>query len=68
MKWINKCLNVWMSGTTINNARYDCRVTDTGSGVILTIQKDGNVIVRETYKSSVGEVKILAENFLLSEM
>lgn len=68
MKWINKCLNVWMGGTTINNARYDCRITDTGNGVVLIIQKDGNVVVRETYQSSVDEVKNLAENFLLSEM
>ena len=64
MKWENKCLNVWISGTTIKNNFYSCRITDTGDGVVLIIQKDALMIVRETYKTSVDEVKKLAEIFL----
>lgn len=64
MKWDNKCLNVWLGGTTVNESFYNCRITDTGDGVVLTIQKDSQMIVKETYRSSVDEVKQLAENYL----
>ena len=66
MKWDNKCLNVWIGGTKIGDNFYNCRVTDTGGGVVLIIQKDGLMLIRETYQSSVDEVKQLAENFLLN--
>lgn len=64
MKWDNKCLNVWLGGINVKNSFYNCRVTDTGAGVVLLIQKDGQVVIRETYRSSVDEVKQLAENYL----
>lgn len=64
MKWDNKCLNVWFGGIEIDNDFYNCRITDTGNGVVLIIQKDELIIVRETYQSSIDEVKKLAENFL----
>ena len=68
MQWDNKCLNVWLGGTSVNNHFYNCRVTDTGSGVVLVIQRDGCMIVRETYQSSVDKVKELAETWILSQM
>lgn len=64
MKWDNKCLNVWLGGAKVNDSFYNCRITDTGGGVVLLIQKDGLVMVKETYQSSVDEVKQLAENYL----
>jgi hypothetical protein len=64
MQWDNKCLNVWLGAKTVNNNLYNCRVTDTGDGVVLVIQRDGDMIVRETYHSSVDEVKTLAESFI----
>lgn len=64
MKWDNKCLNVWISGTTFKDKFYSCRITDTGSGVVLIIQQDGTVIHRETYYSAVKDVKLIAEQIV----
>ena len=67
MKWTNICLNVWIGGIRVKDNFYNCRVTDTGSGIILLIQKDDNILLRETYNtSSVDEVKVFAEGFILN--
>lgn len=68
MQWNNKCLNVWLGGTKRNSHFYNCRVTDTGGGVVLIIQKDGDMVLRETYQSTVDEVKALAETWILSRL
>lgn len=64
MKWDNKCLNVWLGGTTFKGKFYHCRITDTGSGVVLIIQCDNTVIHRETYFDTVKNVKLIAEQIV----
>lgn len=67
MKWNNVCLNVWIGGIRIGDDFYNCRITDTGGGIVLLIQKDDAILLRETYNtSSVDDVKTFAEDFVLN--
>lgn len=64
MKWDNKCLNVWMSGAVVDSKIYNCRITDTGGGIVLVIQCDGKLIHRETYIDTVDNIKQLAKDII----
>lgn len=64
LKWDNKCLNVWIGGTTFKDKFYNCRITDTGSGIVLVIQQNGTIVHRETYIDTIENVKLIAEQII----